>query len=270
MQEFWDKRYLLSGIAKRRHAQERHLELPSALDANPRKMLQTLLRQAPQHPTEGLARLLRHIGNAAARGKSGQVALVPRIDYPWGFSSGPKQFLADLKALHEDGLIKLAEGRGDRVQVRLTLEGWKEARKSSLDDGNGVVFVAMPFGPDFDQVFHAGIAEAVRRNHMTPRRMDQVPHTERIDERILGEIRRATALVIDTTYANPNVMFEAGFAMGLSKPIVWTCRLDYLPKLKDTFDIRQYRHIPWAEGQEAQLAIEVSRSLAFARSELAT
>jgi hypothetical protein len=43
-------------------------------------------------------------------------------------------------------------------------------------------------------------------------------------------------------------IFESGFAMGLGRPVVWTCRKDELAKAH--FDTRQYNHIDWETPQE--------------------
>jgi hypothetical protein len=44
------------------------------------------------------------------------------------------------------------------------------------------------------------------------------------------------------------VYFEAGFAMGLGRHVIWTCRQDEIEKLH--FDIRQYNCIDWTNPAE--------------------
>ena len=60
----------------------------------------------------------------------------------------------------------------------------------------------------------------------------------------MGTGPRASAFVIaDFTEHSPGVYFEAGFALGLELPVIWTCREDHMKKLH--FDIRQYNCIDW-------------------------
>ena len=43
-------------------------------------------------------------------------------------------------------------------------------------------------------------------------------------------------------------IFEAGLAMGLGIPVIFTCRHDMLDKLH--FDTRQYNHIVWTGPED--------------------
>jgi hypothetical protein len=42
------------------------------------------------------------------------------------------------------------------------------------------------------------------------------------------------------------VYYEAGFAHGLGKEVIWTCREDVIDHIH--FDTRQYNHITWNEN----------------------
>lgn len=73
-------------------------------------------------------------------------------------------------------------------------------------------------------------------------RVKDIHHVDAIDDRIMREIREATVVVVDLTDTEThgfNVAFEAGFALALDKPIVWTLQGD--PKdLKLPFDIQMH------------------------------
>ncbi len=79
-------------------------------------------------------------------------------------------------------------------------------------------------------------------------RIDREEHNEKIDDRIVAEIRKSSLLVADVTGQRNGVYFEAGFAMGLGIPVIWTCQEEEIKKLH--FDTRQYSHIKWREPQE--------------------
>jgi len=58
-----------------------------------------------------------------------------------------------------------------------------------------------------------------------------VHHNEKICDKIVSEIRKSGLLVADFTGNRGGVYFEAGFAMGLSIPVIWTCRASDVEKL---------------------------------------
>jgi nucleoside 2-deoxyribosyltransferase len=67
---------------------------------------------------------------------------------------------------------------------------------------------------------------------------------------IIADIRRSKFLIADFTGHRGGVYFEAGFALGLGLPVIWTCRKEELDKLH--FDIRQYNFIDWETDGELQ------------------
>jgi nucleoside 2-deoxyribosyltransferase len=85
--------------------------------------------------------------------------------------------------------------------------------------------------------------------------VDQVEHVGKIDDEIMVQIRKSRFIVADFTGHRSGVYFEAGFALGLGLPVIWTCRKDELSKLH--FDIRQYNCIDWVD------AADLRKRLAF-------
>ena len=83
-------------------------------------------------------------------------------------------------------------------------------------------------------------------------RIDRKPDVDKIDDEIIAEIRRSRFLVADFTHgdkgARGGVYYEAGFAYGLGKPVIYTCRADMVDYLH--FDTRQYAHILWETPEE--------------------
>lgn len=58
-----------------------------------------------------------------------------------------------------------------------------------------------------------------------------------------SEIKNSKFMVADVTEQQQGVYFEAGYALGLSIPVLWSCRKDDLKNVH--FDTRQYNHILW-------------------------
>ena len=55
-------------------------------------------------------------------------------------------------------------------------------------------------------------------------RVDFVEHNDKICDKIVAEIRTCQFLVADGTLQRAGVYFDAGFEMGLGRPVIWTCR----------------------------------------------
>jgi hypothetical protein len=143
----------------------------------------------------------------------------------------------------------------DYGHLRLTVEGWEYIDPASAGAGiKGRVFVAMSFDPSLDAVYENGIRPAIETDcHMNAVRIDKVHHNEKICDRILAEIRRCQFVVADFTQQRAGVYFEAGFAMGLGREVIRTCREDDFDNLH--FDTRQYPHIKWSSPEDLRNAL---------------
>ena len=57
------------------------------------------------------------------------------------------------------------------------------------------------------------------------------------------EIKNSRFVIANVTGQRPGVYFEAGYAIGLGLPAIWSVREDDLRNVH--FDTRQYSHIVW-------------------------
>lgn len=140
-----------------------------------------------------------------------------------------------------------------------------EQEKPIVDSAQA--FVAMWFDPSLDGAFYEGIEPAIKECGYSAKRIDQTEHLNKIDDRIIAEIRRSKFLVVDLTEEEAvthtdgtvkggtrgSVYFEAGFAHGLNIPVIYTCREDSLNKAH--FDIRQYPFIRWNTHKELKMRL---------------
>ncbi|MBI1821764.1 MAG: hypothetical protein HY036_02910 [Nitrospirae bacterium] len=101
----------------------------------------------------------------------------------------------------------------------------------------------MSFNPDLDNAYKNGIGKAITSIGYKPLRVDLQEHNEKICDLIISEIRKSRFMVADFTGQKGGVYFEAGFALGLGIPVIWTCKKTDEAKLH--FDTRQYNHILW-------------------------
>ena len=167
------------------------------------------------------------------------------LDYPLIGSPAPEEARFLSGHLVEAGKI---EG-GQNFQWRITVKGWEELEATGAGGVKGRAFVAMSFCEELTEAFDHGILPAVTDCGLpTPVRVDREEYNEKICDRIIAEIRQAQFLIADFTYHRAGVYFEAGFALGIGRPVIWMCREDEIEKAH--FDTRQYNHITWKTPDE--------------------
>ncbi len=164
-------------------------------------------------------------------------------------------------------------GGVDGYTSRLTMSGYAhlaELENPSTDSTQA--FVAMWFDSSLKDAYDKGIKPAIEDSGYAPMRIDEKEHSNKIDDEIIAEIRRSKFLVADLTEGDVikeedgtikggtrgSVYYEAGFAHGLAKPVIYTCREDSLKKIH--FDIRQYACIVWdtPDNLKSSLAKRIS------------
>ena len=117
----------------------------------------------------------------------------------------------------------------------------------------GLAFVAMamdPGNPQLDDVIDA-IKEGSAKCGVNAERIDEVLSNERITDRLLNSVKEAEFVVVDLSYARPNVYYEAGYAQGLGKTPVYIARAG----TEIHFDLKDYPIIYYASMRELKAAL---------------
>lgn len=212
--------------------------------------LDDIERQFPRYSVTDKQVLLMRLIERRSEYPGDKVELIPGYEYPMIWASGDREFLYLLGSLAERNLVRSVAG-----QVPLDVGSWSReleitpAGWSFLDQHAQVsvisnqVFVAMSFQKDLTSAWTDGIHNGVKAAGFDPYRIDADPHLERIDAKIIAEIKNSRFLVADVTGQRPGVYFEAGYAQGLGLPVIWSVRKDDLDKVH--FDTRQFNHIVW-------------------------
>jgi nucleoside 2-deoxyribosyltransferase len=120
--------------------------------------------------------------------------------------------------------------------------GWFEIEKNLEMNYSKQVFVAMWFDKSLDKAT-LKIEEAIKDCGLKVMRIDRKEHNNEISGEILHEIMNSRIVIADVTGQRNGVYFEAGFALGHQKSVIWSCRSDDLKNVH--FDTRQYNHIVW-------------------------
>ena len=172
--------------------------------------------------------------------------------YAWSESIQWSDIVYFLGYLEKNEWIEVpTHGRG-LLKCIVTVQGYRQIEEQKANHDSSQAFVAMWFDDSMEGVFENGIKPAIKAAGYEPLRIDRKPTLGKIDDQIITEIRQSKFLVADFTQgkggARGSVYFEAGFAHGLGKPVIYTCRKDMVKKLH--FDTRQYPHIVWATPEE--------------------
>jgi len=130
-------------------------------------------------------------------------------------------------------------------------------------------FVAMAFErEDTDVIYDNHIVPVLKKNKVTPVRIDRIEHNENVDIRILEEIKRCDFAVADLTYARPSVYFEAGYAQR-EVPVIYTCRRDHFHakeedlygNLQIHFDLKMKNIVAWNDSYDDKFDVKLAKRL---------
>lgn len=176
------------------------------------------------------------------------------------------QELSGLGLIHKD---YYAGGEDDGLAgLSLTLRGWREWEEITKGHRGGTGgFIAMQFGdPKLDKF----VDEVVKRGMkdllgITIERVDDNPTAGLIDNRMRQLIQDAAFVLADLTHANAGAYWEAGYAEGLGKPVIYLCEKAVFNANKTHFDVNHCMTVTWSEHEPAeaiaQLAATIRNSL---------
>lgn len=220
-------------------------ELPKSVPEKQNKLLNALEKQMPKP------------------GSDFRINLENDIALAW--AADTDEFKFHLQTLAERKLISINQSGNQELddftgwRVKILGKGWEYVEKQSTDFSSKSkvqVFVAMKFGDKkLDKIFDEFIVTALENSGYRPYRVDRdKKNTEKIDNKIVSEIKNSRFLVADVTGQRQSVYYEAGFAQGLGIPVIWGVKNNEVGDLH--FDTRQYAHLTWENGPELAKKLE--------------
>ena len=175
---------------------------------------------------------------------------------PYLYALDYKSALGILEELQALGFIFVTRvADGILYQVRIISGGWR--RLQFLEAGNlesTQAFLAMWFDAEMDSVAKVVEETVCAFEGFTCRRIDQKEHNNKICDEIVAEIKCSRFLIADFTGNRGGVYFEAGFALGLGIPVIWTVREDHLDQVH--FDTNHYNHITYSNPEELRKKLQ--------------
>lgn len=97
-----------------------------------------------------------------------------------------------------------------------------------------------------DRIVNQWFRPVVEETGFTLFRLDDEEPAGLIDDRLRIEIQSARFLIADLTHENRGAFWEAGYAEGLGKPVIYTCEGSVF-RTASHFDTNHNLHILWDE-----------------------
>lgn len=143
-----------------------------------------------------------------------------------------------------EGVVTL-EGLVDALNKEFDKPG-KQKIAQDIQSGKQIIFVAMPFAPEYDDAYFLAMAPAAKKIGAACDRLDQKEYTGDVVARIHQSIKDSVAVIADLSESKPNVLYEAGYAHALNRTTIHICStsLSDLP-----FDVRNWNTIIYKKGQ---------------------
>ncbi len=167
------------------------------------------------------------------------------------FSQEGEQANSFLRELYNQGLISSSNDSNcwDFWAFTLTTKTWEIIDNLTAQEADSKrVFVAMWFDKSMNDYYKDGIKKAIEEAGYEPVRIDLQDFNNKICDEIIAEIKRCKFLISDFSGQRGGVYFEAGFAKGLGRPVIFTVKEDEVEKLH--FDTRQYNHIVYDSPED--------------------
>jgi nucleoside 2-deoxyribosyltransferase len=234
--------------------------------------LETFLK-SPRLPSPAIqaANAIRYIGDYVLREGKTLDQLQPSIATIIGAPGA--EFAGDLvHQLKEQGIIGGIERQlggipTDILEANLTLRGWEiyeGEKKGRTVSATG--FLAMKFGDSaLDNLAATTLKPAVKRIGYDLVDMRDVTEAGIIDNILRARIRDAAFVIADLTHDNPGAYWEAGYAEGLGKPVIYICERKKFETEKTHFDTNHSTTVCWLPDDtakfEAELVATLRRSL---------
>lgn len=119
------------------------------------------------------------------------------------------------------------------------------------------IFLALEFSGEANTIIDDIFKKAVRENTgYDLQTVADIEHNNLIDDQIIAEINRSVAIVSDFSDGNRGAYYEAGYAHGQGKELIFLCKKSILEgsekDRKPHFDVNHRNFIVWSDGPDLQ------------------
>jgi nucleoside 2-deoxyribosyltransferase len=251
-----DYRYLLSAATRRAFERSQR--------SNGRSKLLTIAWENLKEVAEGIrikpgiipaAEMLLMWFGEAQKSIADWVDIDSERDYPLAVCKNAREFSVVLNYLIQSEVLTTASphaiGTNEYIPIgkfRLLASGFEKIEELGKAKHKKNAFVAMWFDPRLYDAYTKAMERAIKdTTTLNVLRADKIEHNDDINDRILGDIRSSAFLIADFTGNRGGVYLEAGYAMGLGIPVIFTCFDTARNKKRLHFDTNHRNHIFWKD-----------------------
>lgn len=146
------------------------------------------------------------------------------------------------------------------MEISLSLAGWEQYNQLQAKGQQGLFgFVAMQFNVDeLEELIKVQVKPyAIEALGMEIRDLRDVSKAGVIDNILREQIRNSAFVLADLTHDNSGAYWEAGFAEGLGKPVIYICEKSKFDAAKTHFDTNHSTTVMWETGEEIRFRDEL-------------
>lgn len=200
--------------------------------------------EVPKNVQDKVDSLMDYVNNRSSF--FGSLVLIDKyVSYSWKEA----EFQRIIHELSVRGLLELLE-TGSAKYATLTMKGVEFINQRGITVREDKCFVAMWFNEEMNKVYDQSIVPACREAGYEPVRVDRENYNGDITDRIISQIRTTAFTIADMSGYRGGVYYEAGFARGLRKEVILTCKIEWFDgdpneNKKVHFDINHLNIIVW-------------------------
>ena len=218
-------------------------------------------------PAEQAAKAIRFVGDLVSETGERLERLPP--DFYAVIGASNPEFAARLAVeLCERHILSGADasskGGTDLLDINLTLDGWERYETEKRGQFAGRYgFIAMQFGePVLDAFVETFVKPAVKEGiGYDLVDMRSVARAGIIDNIMRAQIRDAAFVIVDLTHDNSGAYWEAGYAEGLGKPVIYICEKSKFEDAKTHFDTNHCTTVLWSKVEADDFSQELVATL---------
>lgn len=226
----------------------------------PTKTISHVLKNYPQTLTEKLDRALCNIGRMQSYCLNNP--FTPNENCMFAESITEANYYIKLLISENLCVEAIKRSLGEMIpHLLLTTPGWKKFEDLERNWRNSTTaFIAMWFNKATVK-YREAVKEAIQQAGYEPKVIDEHEHNNFIMDEVINKINEAKFVIADFTCipeqpennskipggVRGGVYFEAGYAKGLGKEVIVTCKDDADSKKRRHFDIDQLNTLFWKE-----------------------
>ena len=164
-----------------------------------------------------------------------------------------------IEYLKKSDFIKDYDNKLDSVVLCISAKGWQLIEQLQKNTSFGKnVFIAMSFMKGTESTREA-LKQGISKAGYTPVIIDELTHNHQIVPEMFKQIRDSKFLVIDVSIPNNGAYYEAGYALGLGKEVIFCCSQKSFEDKENRphFDVSQKQMIIWKD--EADLSDKLEK-----------